>query len=45
MPRKKKTAREMTNEELAKKVLPKKVREAVKGEARSKSSSRDKDSR
>ncbi len=51
MPRKKKTAREMTDEELAKKVFPKKVREAVKEEARessgkrSKSSSQDKDNR
>jgi len=51
MPRKKKTAREMTDEELAKKVFPKKIREAVKQEAReppdkhSKSSSRDKDNR
>ncbi len=51
MPRKKKTAREMTDEELAKKVFPKKVREAVREEAREtpdkrpKSSSRDKDNR
>ena len=29
MPRKKKTAREMTTEEIAKKVFPKKVREEI----------------
>ena len=30
MPRKKKTARDMTNEELAKKIFPKKVRDKLK---------------
>ncbi len=49
MPRKKKRASEMTDEELAKKVFPKKVRETLKETAResrgkaAKSSSQDND--
>ena len=38
MPRKKKTARDMTTEELAKKVFPKKVRDKLKEVAHGKDS-------
>ena len=36
MPRKKKTAKDMTTEELAKKIFPKKVRDKLKGVAHEK---------